>query len=232
LRPLDNVLRKTIADDTELHVSTTEPFDHSEELGARLMAAWVSDMSFVIDRLSQLNAADPAGKLTGRIDMARVGAFGHSFGGAQAAQFCHDDARCKAAIDIDGAPLGTVVSEGMQKPFMLVQSGEGDFSTDAETATILADFRSLFAGVPADRQQWVSIRGANHFTFSDDGAVMKSAVVRGLLRAFGRLQITGRRQLAVTAYCVSRFFDAYLRDGRVSRLDLSSPLYPEVVVGR
>jgi hypothetical protein len=69
-----------------------------------------------------------------------------------------------------------------------------------------------------------------HFTFSDDGALLKSRIVRGVLRLFGKLGIDGRRQLAVTAYCVHSFFDAYLKAASASRLNISSPLYPEIQV--
>jgi hypothetical protein len=50
------------------------------------------------------------------------------------------------------------------------------------------------------------------------------------VRVFGKLGIYGRRQLAVTAYCVHSFFDAYLKEASVSRLKISSPLYPEIQV--
>ena len=59
---------------------------------------------------------------------------------------------------------------------------------------------------------------------------MKSQIVRGALRMFGKLGIDGRRQLAVTAYCVHSFFDAYLKGANVSPLKISSPLYPEIQV--
>jgi len=67
-------------------------------------------------------------------------------------------------------------------------------------------------------------------TFSDDGALLKSRIVRGALRVFGKLRIDGPRQLAVTAYCVHRFFDAYLKQPDGSHAWLSSPLYPEIRV--
>src|SRR5450755_3638518 len=67
----------------------------------RELAAWTADSAFVLDRLEQLNKSDVSGKFTGRLDMTRVGMFGHSLGGATAAQFCHDDSRCKAGIDVD-----------------------------------------------------------------------------------------------------------------------------------
>jgi hypothetical protein len=76
----------------------------------------------------------------------------------------------------------------------------------------------------------VTIRGAFHYMFSDDGAVMKSSVVRGLLRVVGRLGMSGRRQLAVTAYCVRTFFDTYLKGEGTSQSSIASPAYPEIQV--
>ena len=196
----------------------------------RLLTAWTADIAFVLDRLERLNASDASGKLTGRLDMTRVGVFGHSFGGAQAAQFCHEDSRCKAGIDIDGAPFGSVIQAGIHQPFMFLLSDHGDVSSDPESLQIQADIESIYDRLPADGRLRIAIRGANHFTFSDDGALLKSHAVRGVLRVFGKLGIDGRRQLAVTAYCVHSFFDAYLKGANVSRLKISSPLYPEIQV--
>lgn len=63
-----------------------------------------------------------------------------------------------------------------------------------------------------------------------DGALLKSGIVRGVLRMLGKLGIDARRQLAVTTYCVHSFFDAYLKGTGGSRLSISSPLYPEIQV--
>ena len=203
-----------------------------DELTARankLLAAWTSDIGFTLDRLAQLNDADPSGKFKGRLDMTRVGLFGHSFGGAAAAQFCSQDSRCAAGIDVDGSLHGSVIEAGIHKPFMFLLSGEGDFSSDAEVRQILSDIQSVYERLPADQRLRVSIRGANHFTFSDDGALLKSGVFRGALHLFGRLGIDGRRQLAVSAYCMHTFFDAYLKiDGTAA--ELSSTAYPEIQV--
>ena len=161
--------------------------------------------------------------------MTRVGVFGHSFGGAQAAQFCHEDSRCKAGIDVDGAPFGSVIQAGIHRPFMFLLSDHSSES-DPESRQIMANIQSIYDRLPADGRLRIAIRGANHFTFSDDGALLKSHIVRGTLRMFGMLGIDGRRQLAVTAYCVHSFFDAYLKGAGVSRLKISSPLYPEIQV--
>jgi pimeloyl-ACP methyl ester carboxylesterase len=200
-----------------------------ERCVARVLTAWTGDIAFVLDRLARLNASDPSRKFTGRLDMARVGVFGHSLGGAVAAQFCHEDSRCRAGIDIDGAPHGSVIQAGLRQPFMFLLSDHGD-AADSASVQIRADIQSIYDRIPPDRRLRAVIRGAFHFTFSDDGAVMKSSAVRGLLRVFGKLGMSGRRQLAVTTYCVRSFLDAHLKGAGGSRLSIASPLYPEIRV--
>jgi predicted dienelactone hydrolase len=200
-----------------------------ERCVGRVMTAWTGDIAFVLDRLAQLNASDSSGKYTGRLDMTRVGVFGHSLGGAVAAEFCHEDSRCKAGIDIDGAPHGSVIQAGLSQPFMFLLSDHGD-TTDAESNQIVNDIKSIYDRIPSDRRLYATIRGAFHFTFTDDGALMKSGIVRGFLRLSGRLGIDARRQLAVTTYCVHSFFDAYLKGTGSARSCISSPLYPEIKI--
>ena len=203
--------------------------DEMERCVSRVMTAWTGDIAFVLDRLARLNASDSARKFTGRLDMTRVGILGHSLGGAVAAQFCHEDPRCKAGVNIDGAPHGSVIQTGLRQPFMFLLSDHGAAS-DSESVQILSDIRSIYDRIPADRRLLVTIRGAFHYVFSDDGAIMKSSVVRGLLRVFGRLGMSGRRQLAVTSYCVRTFFGMYLKGEGASQSTVASPAYPEIQV--
>jgi platelet-activating factor acetylhydrolase isoform II len=225
--PDGRTIRETPENNPELCVSR----DHvrQERCATKIVIAWTSDMGFVLDRLERLNKSDSSNRFTGRLDLTRVGVFGHSLGGAEAAQFCHDDSRCKAGIDIDGAPHGSVIGTGMRQPFMFLLSDHGDAS-DAESRQIWSDIQSIYDRLPLNGRLRVAIRGANHFTFSDDGALLKSRILRGALRLFGLLGIDGRRQLAVTAYCVRTFFDAYLKGARSSPLRISSPLYAEIQV--
>jgi pimeloyl-ACP methyl ester carboxylesterase len=200
-----------------------------ERCASRVMSAWNGDIAFVLDRLARLTKSDSSGKFAGRIDMTRVGVFGHSLGGAVAAQFCHEDSRCRAGIDIDGAPHGSVIGAGLMQPFMFLLSDHGHES-DSSSVQIESDIQSIYDRIPADRRVRVMIPGAFHFMFTDDGALLKSGIVHGLLRLTGRLGMDARRQLAVTAYCVHTFFDHYLNGAGGSRLTISSPLYPEIQV--
>jgi hypothetical protein len=111
---------------------------------------------------------------------------------------------------------------------MFLLSERGDFSSDAEVRQIEADIETVYNRLPADSRIRVIIRDASHFTFSDDGALLKSSLLRTVLQATGALRIDGRRQLAVTAYCVNQFFDAYVKGS--SRLNISTRDYPEIAV--
>jgi len=75
------------------------------------------------------------------------------------------------------------------------------------------------------------IRGANHFTFSDDGALLKEPYRTGVLHLFGRLGY--RRTSPACRYDVllaQLFSDAYLRRKCASPPKIASPLYPEIQV--
>jgi pimeloyl-ACP methyl ester carboxylesterase len=194
----------------------------------RLLPMWTSDTAFVVSQLQRLNAADPSGKFTGRLDMQRLGMFGHSFGGATALQFCHDDPRCKAGIDMDGAPYGSVVQEGLKQPFMFILSDHSRELSEPANRQILADIQSIY-GRPRNGRLFMTIRGANHFSFSDQ-MLVKSHYLIGLLRLLGRGGLDGRRGLTITAEYVHTFFDVYLKDAPVTSLNKPSQLYPEVQV--
>jgi hypothetical protein len=67
-----------------------------------------------------------------------------------ALQFCHEDSRCKAGIDIDGAPHGSVIQAGLRQPFMFLLSDHGDGS-DPASIQIGADIQSIYDRIPPDR---------------------------------------------------------------------------------
>jgi dienelactone hydrolase len=190
-----------------------------EQLAEKLVQAWSADMSFALDQLERLNTSDPSGRFRGRLDMQRVGVFGHSLGGATALQFCHDDSRCKAGIDVDGAPLGSVIQTGLHQPFMFLMADHGHGSeSDAGNRQVGADVQSIYDRLPLDGRVFIIIRGGNHFLFSDDGAMLKSPLVMRVLRMLGIVRLDGRRQVAVTAHLISTFFDVYLKGAPCSEL--------------
>jgi pimeloyl-ACP methyl ester carboxylesterase len=106
----------------------------------KLLGMWTSDTKFVVDRLQKLNE-DKASEFRGRMDLNRLGMFGHSFGGATALQFCHDDSRCRATVDLDGIPFGSVVREGLTKPCMFVLSDHTREMSDPSSHQVISEIQ-------------------------------------------------------------------------------------------
>ena len=202
------VVERTRENDAEL-LSGQE----QEKLGVRLLEAWSLDMSFALDELQKL--ADSDSRFRNRLDLGRVGALGHSLGGANALQFCHDDQRCKVAVDIDGAPLGPVIHEGLSQPVLFLLSEHSHDPKD-EVKQVEGDIASIYNQLPSDKRLEVMLRGANHYGFSDDGAMLKSPPLRYGLKKVGLIGMEGPRQLELTRDCLRSFLEIALRESGVS----------------
>jgi hypothetical protein len=135
------------------------------------------DMSFVIDRLTQLAATDP---VASRIDFEHIGVLGHSVGGVAAGEGCQVDPRVDACLNLDG--------DSGQGPFYLDDDGGFDAPYMTITKTFAPDDAQL-AAWGLTREQWqanldahydtyfgsvrsisyrVVVDGAAHNSFSDD----------------------------------------------------------------
>jgi len=196
-----------------------------EACATEVMMPLVARIGRALDSLRDLSTGDA--RFNDKLDLTRVGIVGHSFGGAQAAQFCSQDPRCGVGIDIDGRLFGSVVQVGLSVPFMFLLSDHGALD-DPVDRQITGQIQAVYERQPHDTRMRAIIRGAHHFTFSDDGALLKSAVFRGVLRLLGRLHIDGRRQIEVTAYALHTFFDAHLKGKTGWRSAFASQAYPEL----
>ncbi len=202
-----------------------EDLDESarKRVASELVKVWSADTRFELDQLEKLNTADPSGKFGGRLDLGSVGVFGHSFGGATAAQFCHDDTRCKAGVDMDGQPFGNVIQQGLTQPFLYLMSDHSS-EKDADSRQILANIRTI---CNSDRAgcDVATVIGARHFNFSDQ-SLLKD---RFLGRASGMLGPVGeRRGLAIAAACLDSFFEVHLKNAPVSLMKNLSANYSEI----
>jgi dienelactone hydrolase len=179
-----------------------------EQLGTKLVNAWSSDVSFAVDELQKLSESDS--RFRNRLDFGRIGMIGHSLGGATALQFCHDDMRCKAVVDIDGAPQGSVIHERLSQPLLFLLSDHRHDPTE-EVRQVKSDIASIYDQLPPDRRLEVVMRGANHYGFKDDGALLKSPPLRWALRKANVIGMVGPRQLELTRDCVRSFLDIALQ---------------------
>jgi predicted dienelactone hydrolase len=88
---------------------------------AQVVTRWTLDAKYALDHLPKTG---PAARLTSRLDLTRLGMAGHSMGGVAGANFCVEDRRCKAALNLDGIPqYGKMIDTPMPAPFLMVYSG-------------------------------------------------------------------------------------------------------------
>ena len=218
--PDGHIVRRQPANNPEMM-----SYEAGKQLANKLLPMWTSDVSFVVDQLERLNESDPTGKFTGRLDIAKLGIFGHSFGGATALQFCHDDRRCKAGMDIDGMPFGNVVQEGASQPFLFLLSDHTSELSTTEGREVLADIHLVYDHLKSSRHV-VMIRGANHFTFTDQMVTKSSYFIRAFLLV--KRGPSGVRGLGITRAYVHTFFDVYLKGAPVEELGRIRQAFPEV----
>lgn len=88
---------------------------------ARVVERWAADMRIVVDEIERTAAGGSGSPFSGRLDLDRLGALGHSMGGVSSAAFCARDARCRAAANLDGSPqYGDLIDRPSPRPFLMV----------------------------------------------------------------------------------------------------------------
>jgi dienelactone hydrolase len=178
-----------------------------------------ADLRFVLDQLTRLAQGDspdqlPEG-LAGALDPARVGVFGHSLGGATAAEAMTEDRRFRAGVNLDGTLHGPAVGAGLTAPFLtLARQGRGH-----RTEPTWAAFRNRLTGWHAE----VQLTGCGHYAFTDSLTLLPQlADPLGLTGdEVARLNGTvdpGRGTAVQRAY-LTAFFDFGLRSGDRRALD-------------
>lgn len=178
-----------------------------------MLRRWVDDTKLVLDRLTSLPAKSVAGTLAARLDISRIGAFGHSMGGVTSAQFCVEDPRCRAGLNLDGIPqYGPMIDTPMPKPFLMVYS-ERPGRAGASDPIYRRSARPYYR---------VDMKGTRHLEFSD-----MPFWGDPLHPALGSLPPA--RAVELTGLVVRQYFDQELR-GERSALLAGTAVPPELTV--
>ncbi|MGB8478112.1 MAG: hypothetical protein WCE63_04625 [Acidobacteriaceae bacterium] len=200
-------------------------------IGGREVDIEAGDDVLALNTLSAANV-DPRSPWFHRVDANDAGAFGHSFGGAVAAEVCYHDPRVKAALNEDGWMFGEVATHGLDKPYMVmnddgpsitaVQLQSTDVQTRRESKLTNIDIDNLNHTMRAFGGYMLTIRGSRHFDFSD----------RTLYSPIRRLTDSGtispqRAQQIVEAYTL-QFFSHTLQGKPAPLLAANSSPYKEV----
>jgi dienelactone hydrolase len=232
-------------------VNDTRNFIERRKSADQGIETWIYDVSFVLDELEKLEK-DAGSIFYKRLDLANIGMFGQSYGGATAVQVCRRDSRVKAGVNLDGSLFGADAIKSFNKPFMFMLAGntvkmfeqepmaKDDWSkfriSSLEEEMMvrgryLLGFKKLSESVDHDFYTFV-LNGAGHTSFTN-AALFKEAAL--LLRSLMRIGVFGfggdidgfRATEIVNAYLGS-FFDKYLKGKPSELLDGKSKKYSEV----
>ncbi len=192
----------------------------------RLMASQVDTM---VSFITSLNAADPAGRFTGRLALDQLGIYGFSFGGAVAFETASRDPKFKAVVNMDGWLFGDPLQTWVPQPsLVMTEMGPGGF-TPGPYATDSPDPATRYSamldklvddqtakGLAAHGGYFLKISGVQHDNFTDGPmlAITPNPPIDPT-----------RADHIVRAYLV-QFFQKYLMNRPAPLLDQNATLDP------
>lgn len=85
----------------------------------RIQDRWADDMIFTMNQLEKWNSE---GVLEGKLNLDKIGVFGHSVGGGSAGNVAMKDSRIKAAANLDGIQWGNMIDTLYHIPYLYVSA--------------------------------------------------------------------------------------------------------------
>lgn len=86
---------------------------------ADIQDRWSDDMVIIVDLLEKWNTK---GLLKDKLDLDKIGVFGHSVGGGSAGRLATKDSRIKAAVNLDGIQWGNMIDSTYHVPYLYVSA--------------------------------------------------------------------------------------------------------------
>jgi len=186
-------------DGREVYISKDPP-------GNLSIRSVVEDAKFVLDKLTEMNDTDP--DFNGRLDLSKVGMYGHSFGGASTSICLYEDERFVCGLTLDGVFYIEGIPDGINKPFLLMIA-ENRFNNDN-----VQDMWNLLK----NDAYIVQINGSTHYAFTDVGVLLKHLVPLIPINILGFGSISPKLMVNISRAVILTFFEVYLKGESVENL--------------
>ncbi len=198
--------------------------DPNYEIVARkLVDQWAGDISFTLDQFESLNK-DAGSIFFQKLDLERIGVYGHSTGGGAAIQFCGTDSRCKAVLGMDPfmRPVSAeVIENGISQPsFFMFSQGWAEI-VDSKNNKL---FNRFYPNI-LESKGVIVITGTKHYDFSDLPLLSPIAPQLGL-----KGPLNGKRVTEIVDSYLLNFFDMTLNNKPSTLFDGSFDDFSEVKV--
>ncbi|MDF2591134.1 MAG: platelet-activating factor acetylhydrolase, plasma/intracellular isoform [Clostridia bacterium] len=198
------------------------PIDETFKITHEWLDLRTADINLVIDSLKAGDLGAAGTMLNGHMDLANIGLFGHSLGGAASAQISRERDDVKAAIVIDGTMIGditgvnsnnkeTITDKSFTKPLLLMYGSLFNEPEAKETAYLpnINAFNNA-----TDAAYSLCIKDSGHLNFTDLPRI--SPLLSGML-GVGTVDSLECIKI-VNAYSLA-FFDEHLKGKSSSLLD-------------
>lgn len=194
------------------------------ELLAKLRGVRVDDALFALQLLHHnLTSCIPG--VRSRLQIHDTGMFGHSMGGAAAAETMWHDSRVTGGINLDGQMGGDVLGSDLARPFVLMSTPDHNRTNDATWAA--------FWEHQSGWKKALVLADSKHLSYSDFPVLAEAFSGAGsaftpeeLAAMFGSINAQ-RANLLQRAYILG-FFQFALRGAEDSFFDGPAARYPEI----
>ncbi len=201
-----------VSKDRAVHDSGEDKENGDPNLLDKKAHEWACDMSFALTELAR-------SIYSRSLDLDRVGAFGHSSGGAAATTVLLEDPRFRCAVNLDGLTDNRAIQGGSPAPILRLGSNpnysDADLARLGRTRTEWEERASKGridpAKLPEAKSQrilYLAIKDTGHLSFSDAPFMMPSTITHfsshpldpmrtwrlatGLMRAFFDHELKGK----------------------------------------
>jgi predicted dienelactone hydrolase len=220
-------------ENTFLVFDSSEEYRKSAEEVEYDLQVRLADFLFVVDQLEVWNRAGGSDRFSGHLDLNKIGAFGHSFGGAVVSEACRKDPRLRAGINIDGWMFGEVRTKGVPKPFFFMSDctprpTADQLNRSKNTIDKWQFYRKVEEGYEEIERSiaqyggsYLQVPGLEHMNFSDFSlhSRLKMRTGAGTIDVRRAHEIVNRLSLA--------FFQKYLLGDSQVSLRAVAAAYPE-----
>ena len=211
----------TIAKNNPAALPRGAPDENYDIAAHQLADQWAGDMGFALDIMEGQNN-DPGSPFFNRLDVSRVGTYGHSTGGGAAIQFCGTDSRCKALLGQDPfmRPVSVdILESGLSQPAFYMFSQRWADDTDSLNNRQFSEFYAN----SREPLGAVYIEGTAHYDFSDLPLLSPLTPQLGL-----KGPISGKRVTMIINDYLLSFFDATLQGTPTELFSPQNPKYDEI----
>lgn len=195
---------------------------------------FAADICYVAEQVSVINERNPI--LRGRLDTERIGAFGHSLGGASSFEALLKSERIQAAVNMDGTIFCDTLT--VEKPFltlmptyqkMQLPSDSEIEKTGWKKENMVSYYEMLDAAHRAFENSphacLVTIEGAAHNNFTDMGLL--TPAMPAMNDSLGTIDAT--YAIKIIRQTLTGFFQKTLKAENLNLSEILAP-YPEVKV--